>query len=322
MANPPPLSRTSGLVWIVVSGFVLLLITAAVLWFWASGKPSAPANTPAAPVALAVTAFLVDMVAIALIIIGFGAVTTGRISGFFMSSRNAYSLSKLQMAGWTVVVLAALLIAAEINVLGYFGDMLKDADGKAIEPLMINIPGEVLAALGIAGFSFAATPAILALKATQTPADVQADIAAQRISDNTGISTDRITNVGNVMARTDGDAAHISDIVSGDEVANAGTIDLSKVQQLLITLLLLSTYVVMTVQTLSLGKAIASLPALGPRFVELLALSHAGYLVYKAAPKPPQPAADGQQTRAGAALGPASPIRAPQAAPPPSSTND
>jgi hypothetical protein len=313
--------------WIVVAGFVLLALAAAVLWLNApppspratGNAPPTVASAPAAsgetaghagvkptqqekgPVVVAQAAFLVEMLAIALIIIGFGAVITGRPSGFIMSSRNAYSLSKLQMAAWTVVVLAALLTTAEINVVSYFGPM--------VDPLKIDIPGELLAAIGIAAFSFSATPAILALKANQDPKEGQADIGAQRLADNTGVSKDRITNVGKVIARNDRDAAHFSDIVSGDEVANAGTVDLSKVQQLLITLLLLATYVAVIITTFSDAAPITGLPKLSERFIELLALSHAGYLVYKAVPKPDQPTPDGD---GGAALR----MRAPQAAPP------
>src|SRR6202043_3004495 len=116
-----------------------------------------------------------------------------------------------------------------------------------------------------------------------------ADAAAQRLSNSTGTPTERITNVGNVIARTHPDEAHLRDIVSGDEVANAGTIDLSKVQQLLITMLLLGTYIGMLLSMFSKGDPITALPDLGERFVELMALSHAGYLVYKAVPKPDQP---------------------------------
>jgi hypothetical protein len=69
-------------------------------------------------------------------------------------------------------------------------------------------------------------------------------------------------------------------------VANAGVVDLSKVQQLLVTILLIGTYTFLLIHTFShADKGIDSLPGIGPRFIELMGISHAGYLVYKATPK-------------------------------------
>src|SRR5262249_57230952 len=101
---------------------------------------------------------------------------------------------------------------------------------------------QLLEGKGLAPSSPPPPPAILALKSSQTSTPDQAGAAAQRLSDWTPSSSGRITAVGNVIARTDPADAHVWDIVSGDEVANAGTVDLSKVQQLLITILLLGVY--------------------------------------------------------------------------------
>ena len=53
------------------------------------------------------------------------------------------------------------------------------------------------------------------------------------------------------------------------------------------TLLLLGTYTVMVIQQLRTAGAIGitDLPPLSARLIELLAVSHAGYLAYKAVPK-------------------------------------
>ena len=106
---------------------------------------------------------------------------------------------------------------------------------------------------------------------------------------------DKIDNVGHVMVRDDQSLARWSDIISGDEVANAGTVDLSKVQHLLITLLLLGTYAGMMFSAIAKRDNFDTLPPLSPDFVGLMAISHAGYLAYKAVPKP---APDGQQQAA------------------------
>jgi hypothetical protein len=73
--------------------------------------------------------------------------------------------------------------------------------------------------------------------------------------------------------------------VTGEELGNAGSPDLGKIQQLLVTLLLLGIYTAY-VYALFAGTAekITHLPLLDPSFVWLMGISHASYLAYKAAP--------------------------------------
>ena len=281
MPNGKGTARPFGCGWAVGLGFLLLLVGAVLLAHDCFDNKYT----------LGAIVFGAHLFAVALIVVGLGAVVSKTWGGFMLASRNAYSLSKLQMALWTIVVLAALLTAAEINIFATFGDMPTDPEhaSKLIEPLAIVIPGELLAAMGIAAFSFGAAPTVLAMKASQTPADGQADAAIKRVAANTGVQSEQITNIGNVIARSDKQHARLSDIVTGDELANAGTIDLSKVQQLLVTLLLIGTYIAMLFATFTAGRAITTLPALGDRFVELMALSHGSYLAYKAVPKSGQP---------------------------------
>lgn len=266
--------RTPGWMALTVAGFVLLGLNAAVLGL--------TAGDGGAGVFFAVVVFLGHLLALSLIIIGFGAVVSHNLWGFALSSRNAYSLSKLQMAGWTVVVLGALFTAAELRIFHYFSNV----SGSALD---IAIPGDLLAAMGIAIFTTAATPAVLALKAGGNPSDSQRIAAAQRLADQTQTTSNNIGNVGHVMMRADQSLARWSDIVSGDEVANAGMVDLSKVQQLLITLLLLGLYSGMMISAIAARSSLDALPALSQSFIGLLAISHAGYLTYKAMPKPAPP---------------------------------
>jgi hypothetical protein len=108
-----------------------------------------------------------------------------------------------------------------------------------------------------------------------------------------------VTATGRAIGRISPDTASWLDVVTGDEAANAGVLDLAKVQALLITLLLVGGYAGLLVRTFATAAATAdidAMPELSPTFVGLLAVSHAGYLTYKAAPKfgqtiPPQAAA-------------------------------
>ncbi len=248
--------------------------------------PSLAGDKPSAAVmqGIEITAFLLDLLLMAGVVCGFGYAVTGYPSGVAMSSYNDYSLSKLQMALWTIVVLASLLVIAKIRLLSDLG---------ASNPLNIEIPGDLLAAMGIAAFTTAATPAILALKASQEPDTGQVSVAQQRVAMTTGTSVEEVTATGNAIGRISPDTASWLDIVTGDEAANAGTVDLSKVQQLIITLLLLGVYIGAVIRLLATATSAADLnglPSLSPEFVGLLALSHAGYLTYKAVPKSGQTA--------------------------------
>jgi hypothetical protein len=209
-----------------------------------------------------------------------GYAVTGRLSGIAMSSWNDYSLSRLQMALWTIVVLSGLLTAAKLNLLGYYVTTTSDA------ALAITIPPQLLAAMGIAAFSTAAAPAILAFKASQGASPQEQAGAQARVADTTGAASASVTTSGKAVGNATRDSAHWTDIVTGDEVANAGTVDLSKVQQLLITLLLIGIYIFMLLHMFdTVTAAITTLPPLDQHFIELMAVSHASYLAYKATPK-------------------------------------
>jgi hypothetical protein len=91
-------------------------------------------------------------------------------------------------------------------------------------------------------------------------------------------------------------AEALGSIDSGDTLPTAVVqlqVDLSKVQQLLVTLSLVATCVFLLAQLFNgADQGIDSLPLLDEHFVYLLALSHAGYLAYTATPKSSQTSPD------------------------------
>jgi hypothetical protein len=101
-------------------------------------------------------------------------------------------------------------------------------------------------------------------------------------TDKLGSSVD---NNGKVLVRNAPEDASWSDIVTGEELGNAGSPDLGKIQQAFITLLLLGCYIAYVYAEFSgSSETIQSLPTLDKSFVWLLGVSHASYLAYKAAP--------------------------------------
>jgi hypothetical protein len=218
-------------------------------------------------------AFIVALVLLAAELAVIGWLVNDRPIGAFVDNRNRISLSKLQAGAWTVVVLAALATAAIFNLLG------QGSSAATVTNLDVTIPGELLLAMGISATSLVATPALLSLKADQTPAQTALVQAALKPNPPTGTAN------GKVATNASNQDASWGDLVTGDEVGNAGSPDLGKIQQLFITILLLGCYVGYVFIDFSASAApIQALPALDKSFVWLLGISHASYLAYKSAP--------------------------------------
>ncbi|THD57135.1 MAG: hypothetical protein E8A12_13885 [Phenylobacterium sp.] len=191
--------------------------------------------------------------------------------GAFIDNRNRLSLSKLQAGAWTAVVLAGLATAAAYNAL------VPGTNYSSLTALNVVIPGELLLAMGISATSLVATPSLLSLKASETPLASSVTTAQAKLPGS--------SNNGKLTTRSSAADASWSDLVTGDEVGNAGSPDLGKIQQALITLLLLGCYTgyvyEMFVHT---SGPIGTLPVIDKSFVWLMGISHASYLAYKAAP--------------------------------------
>ena len=217
----------------------------------------------------------VFLIVLALLVIEFaviGRLINRRSSGVFIDNRNRISLSKLQAGAWTAIVLAALATAAAFNATGL------GVDYRSVNGIFVVVPGELLLAMGISATSLVATPALLSLKANEAPS---AD-AAKKASARAGME---ITGNGKVAVKNSPADAIWGDIFTGEELGNIGTADIGKIQQALISLVLMSAYSGYIFQCFALSPGpILELPQLDKSFVWLLGVSHASYLAYKAAP--------------------------------------
>lgn len=196
-----------------------------------------------------------------------GWLVNGRPIGAFIDNRNRLSLSKLQAGAWTVIVIAAFATAAAYNAAA-------TTDHQSVSALNIIIPGELLLAMGISATSLVAAPALLSLKSKETATAQTVDALPPGSKAN-----------GKVVTHDDASEASWSNLVTGDEVGNAQSPDLGKIQQVLITLVLLGCYAAYVATSFNESHGvIARLPVIDKSFVWLLGLSHASYLAYKAAP--------------------------------------
>lgn len=223
-------------------------------------------------------ALLMTLALLSLLLGEIGKTLTGKASGILIDSRNRISLSRLQMVGWTVVVLSGVTVAAAYNL-----------SINAANPLNFTIPNELLIAMGIAGTSAVASPLVLATTrnpaplAATTVADGQADPAAVAAAPTPAPATPAVATL---HAKCSIDEAAWADLFKGEDAGTAGSVDISKVQQFFFTLLLLAVYALSMADAFTSGSRIGSLPALDQTFLYLLGISHATYLTYKAVPKP------------------------------------
>ncbi|MDB5469140.1 MAG: hypothetical protein JWR84_700 [Caulobacter sp.] len=218
----------------------------------------------------------------------------GRGAGILIDARNRISLARFQALAWTIIVLSGLIALAAWR-----------AKNQLTNPMSIDIPSELLAAMGIVAASLVASPALLSLRSTQTQTDAAAPTqaaAANAVAAKTGRAPDAAANAGAVLGWSDLSDAQWLDMFRGEEVSDGATADISKIQQFLITVTLLAVYAgalwsffagqapLQDTPIPPENKFEVSLPLLSQSFIWLLGISHAGYLVSKALPSTPNPA--------------------------------
>ncbi|RMH12408.1 MAG: hypothetical protein D6701_13560 [Gemmatimonadetes bacterium] len=169
--------------------------------------------------------------------------------GVLRDERGRLSLSQTQMYLWTVVILSLLAAVA-------FARLFAGVD----DPLNIQIPTDLLTVMGISLGSGALASGIKAAKDRRAQADPQA-----------------------LRIRT-APKPHLAQLVRIEEGSGDEVVDLTRFQNLSITILLLAVYVTSAWHFLGDITDLAdplSLPAFGEGMAALLAISHGGYLAAK-----------------------------------------
>jgi hypothetical protein len=232
---------------------------------------------------------LVPMVGIILgitaLMVGLGLGTKGRVTGIWIDGRNRVSLARAQVTLWTIVVLSGYAAMAMFNV-GVLGRYVMPAGDISIS-IFPKIPGAIASALGIAATSTMLSGLIKGFKS-----DATFDVAATSSFATRGATFFGAGTTG-LDTKRDPSQASIADLFMGEEDANADTVDVSRLQNVVITITLVLGYLaalVVAVSRIEPGPLFAtpskpyfeSLPDLGVAAASLLFVSHATYLVTKA----------------------------------------
>lgn len=220
-------------------------------------------------------AWLIDLALVAFLFAAMGASFKGYWFGILVDGRNKISLSRLQIVLWTILFVPTFLVFFLWN--GAHPPLVSNSDSSTTavdlaKALDLTVPETVWLLMGMAGLSAAAVPAILSAKPTPDPAT-----SPPRTPNDATKFLDGI-----VVKRRDGEKPRWSDIVLGDEAGNADAIDISKVQQLLFSVVAVVAYGYLIAQTAMAAQGyIPTLPHMSNGFLALIGASHATYLAYK-----------------------------------------
>jgi hypothetical protein len=239
--------------------------------------------------------------AFAALVLAVAAIALGRavgrgVLGICIDMRGRYSLSQLQLVLWTLVVIS--LVAGV-----FIGRLLNDAE-TAFD---FEIPGELLAVLGISVGSGVGALVIKNDKNDRRPDEVGATLVPTEVADPEGTGVTRpsaayaetvrtITIRPNPSVDDAGESGEAGETVvearprfrqvflveEGDQVDRL--IDIGKFQNFWFSILAVGGYLALAVAELAdLNDAseLKSLPNFDAGLIALIAISHAGYLAAK-----------------------------------------
>jgi hypothetical protein len=190
-----------------------------------------------------------------------GVLAKGRLIGIFIDERNRISLARFQWVLWFWVLFSSYFVGSVWDIAHEAGDL------PAIEPDLFGL-------IGISSGSAVISNLLVDTKKNEAPAraPTTADPLVGRIDVNT----------------TPADASW-ADLYLGEEAANRTSVDASRLQKLIATLLLVIVYSRLVWHGFSPdsidGGGSFIMPVIGTSFLTLLGASHAAYLAYKATPK-------------------------------------
>lgn len=219
------------------------------------------------------TAWLAIMALLILFAMIAGHAVTGLWIGLLIDSRNKVSLSRLQMVGWTIIILSAFLTAVMVNL-----------DLQQTQPLAISVPPELWLLMGITTTSMVGSPVILNLKKKRPTPDEQKERALRALT-RQKVDTSKVSILGQVVVNHEPDEARLADLFRGSETGNVGQLDLGKLQMFFFTIILMLAYSAALAALFRQTDVVSALPVVDAGMLTLLSISHAGYLVNKALPQ-------------------------------------
>lgn len=262
-ANPP--SAPAPWSWPHTAGLLLLTLLVLVLCSWVPGGHWA-----------ALWWWVMLLLALIAVIVGQGI--TGYWRGILIDERNKMSLSRLQLALWTILIVSALLVL-------FFWRLRTRGIG---DPLAIGIPTEVWTLLGISTTSLVGSSLIKTSKKNQ-PRNLDEELqTAERVRAQ-GRDPNTLLVTGREVLNDSPAQASWADLFRGDESGNAATASLGKFQMFYFTLIAVVSYGYLLARMFGAAAPAGVFPDVSAGLLGLLGISHGGFLVEKAVPHTQDP---------------------------------
>ena len=216
-----------------------------------------------------------------------GLTIRGRAFGVLVDERNRYSLSRLQMTLWTILVAASIYVV-------FISNLMLDDEWR--EALNVDLDLNLMILMGFSLASFTVAPLAVSRKASQATSEQTTKNEAQELQ-----ATQRLDALpesrGRLMVKQTPRDARLADLIRGEEVDNATTVDLPRTQLLLITVVVVLAYGGAIAGCLFNGGAtrIDALPELSATLLMFILVSHGGYLAGKLMPGSTTSGGSGEQ---------------------------
>lgn len=224
---------------------------------------------------------------------------TGYWRGILIDGRNKMSLSRLQLALWTVLIVSAFLVL-------FFWRLR--TPGTA-DPLGFTIPPQIWALLGISATSLVGSSLVKTSKKNQSR-NLAQETETERQVIGQGQDPSTLLVTGREVLNESPAQASWADLFRGEESGNAATASLGKFQMFYFTLVAVASYGYVLAAMFSSSKPGDGFPDVSPGLLGLLGISHGGYLAEKAVPHTQDPASTQQVPQASATV-PSAPALAP-----------
>lgn len=224
--------------------------------------------------------FVLSQIAILLFVFAAGFAIKGGPLGVFVNTRNRMSLSSVQQILWTILVVSGITILAIFNIA-----LSANYTDTAKVVYFPSLGFELWAALGLTtGLSPYISKRITSKK----------NNLGDENFENLEVRQDKNDVTGQLVSNQ---VAKWTDIFTDEKQENSNTVDISRLQHLVITGLLWGGYFILLAEYVSNINAtvifysllkeqsvFTMMPPVDETFIGLMALSHAGYLGFKALP--------------------------------------
>jgi hypothetical protein len=235
--------------------------------------------------------FILSQVAIILLLFSAGFAIKGKLIGAFINTRNRVSLSGVQQSLWTILIFGGFTILAIFNI-ALLADYARSVSQYNSQPdsidLFVYFPSLDPALWAALGLTVVASPLISKGIAANKKGPEDGSFGSLEIrQDKSDTAGQPVSNQG----------AKWTDIFTDESQENSNTVDINRLQYLVITGLLLGSYFIFLSEYISninaasifyaliTGQAVfTQMPPVDGTFIGLMALSHAGYLGFKALP--------------------------------------